>query len=71
VQDKFAFEWGSHSIKLVPSAGGATLSEDLRFLHVWQVQSDRRWRMIRMMWNSSRPISAELGQLLASVNKPR
>jgi len=71
VQDKLAFEWGAHSIELIPAAGGQALSDDLRFLHVWQAQSDRRWRIIRMMWNSSRPVSAELGYLLTSVNRPR
>src|SRR5262245_29534073 len=45
VQDKWAFEWGAHSIKISSLNSSQTITDDVRFLHVWQLQPNRRWRL--------------------------
>ena len=69
VPDAWGFEWGSHSIRILP-INGNPFKDESRFLHVWQNQ-DRRWKLARMMWNSSNPIGIPLNRLFASMNLPR
>ena len=71
VADKWAFEWGAHSIKISPVDGGDPIEDEGRFLNIWQQQPDRKWKLWRMMWNSTRPIGAALGRFMATMNKKK
>jgi len=71
VADKWAFAWGSHSVKIRPLRGGNLIQDEMRFLNVWQHQPDRKWRLARMMWNSKLPIGSALNRFLASIATPR
>lgn len=59
VSGNWAHQRGTFSVAATPKSGGTTRTTTGNFLRIYQRQPDGSWRMIRDMFNSDQPPTAE------------
>jgi len=57
VSGDLAFERISYEWMLVPEGGSEGIRDQINFIGIWQRQTDKKWKEVRAIWNSAKPIT--------------
>lgn len=55
VSSDWAFARGTRQFRVTPKAGGDTLEQSVKFIHILRRQSDGTWKFSRWIWNGDSP----------------
>jgi ketosteroid isomerase-like protein len=67
IHGRFAFDWGWHTLTLLPKGAGRPLVTRTRYLEIWQKDSGGKWRIGIFLDNFDLPPAMPPGEVLAAM----